>query len=116
MNSQHSSFTSEPRGFKVLIFLLFAVGFIARLAPFFDIDNRLLEQFVTEDGYFMLAIARNLAIGNGFSIADGEMPTNGTQPLTTLIFTVGFVMAGGAKKAGVAFAQAIQFIAAIAAA
>ena len=103
-------------GFKVLLGVLIAVGLIARAAPFLDIDNRLLEQFVTEDGYFMLAIARNLAIGNGFSIADGEMPTNGTQPLTTLLFTLGYLVVGGAKKAGVGIAQGIQFIAAIAAA
>lgn len=123
MCSQLSEPTSRQSGlagvgpaFRALLIALLVIGFGARLAPFFDVDNRLLEQFVTEDGYFMLAIARNLAIGNGFSIADGEMPTNGTQPLTTLLFTVGFALVGGAKKAGVGIAQAIQFAASIAAA
>ena len=109
-------FRATGPAFKALIGVLIVIGLVARIAPFFDVDNRLLEQFVTEDGYFMLAIARNLAIGNGFSIADGEMPTNGTQPLTTLIFTLGYLLVGGAKKAGVGMAQGLQFIASIAAA
>ena len=111
-----SGWATVSRPFKALVWGLFAVGVVARLAPFLDVGNRLVEQFVTEDGYFMLAIARNLAIGNGFSIADGEVPTNGTQPLTTLLFTIGFVLADGAKRAGIAYAQFFQFVAAIAAA
>ena len=101
--------------FRALIIGLILLGLVARAAPFLDAGNRLLEQFVTEDGYFMLAIARNLAIGKGFSIADGEVPTNGTQPLTTLLYSLGFMLVSGAKKAGVAVAQVMQLVAAIAA-
>jgi hypothetical protein len=75
-------FTSLP---KHLWFgaLLLGLGF--RVTPLFD-RNRLLSQWPTEDGYFMLTMARNLALGRGLSVAGGEMPTNGTQPLTTLLW------------------------------
>ena len=46
----------------------------------------MLRQWPTEDGYLMLTIARNMALGNGMSTADGELPTNGTQPLATTIW------------------------------
>jgi Dolichyl-phosphate-mannose-protein mannosyltransferase len=76
---------------------LFAVGLVARIAPFFNVEGRLLRQFPTEDGYLMLTIARNIALGNGMSTADGTIPTNGTQPLATFLWALCSWMVGGGK-------------------
>jgi hypothetical protein len=49
---------------------------------------------LTEDGYYSLSVARNLAAGQGMTI-DGTTLTNGFQPLFTMIETGAFVLAGG---------------------
>jgi hypothetical protein len=81
--------------------LLFLVGLVARLAPLFDAGGRLFRQFPSEDGYLMLTIARNIALGKGMSVADGLQPTNGTQPLATLLWAGVFWLTGGDRAAGV---------------
>ena len=93
-----------------LVCALMLLGLVVRIGPLLDWDTRILYHYPTEDGYLMLTIARNLAIGNGFSVADGTIPTNGTQPLTTLIWALGFWMTGGDKTAGVAVAQVILLV------
>jgi hypothetical protein len=90
--------------------VLFGLGAIVRALPFFEGGNRFLQRFPTEDGYLMLTIARNLAIGNGFSTAGGAIPTNGTQPLTTLIWSGLFALVGGDKELGVALVLVLQLV------
>ena len=82
---------------KICLWLIFTVGLVARLSPLFDIDHRLLWQYISEDGYLMQTIARNMAIGLGMSTADGTIPTNGVQPLNTFIFAALHYIAGGSK-------------------
>ncbi|MFI5316436.1 MAG: hypothetical protein ACHQ6T_12105 [Myxococcota bacterium] len=89
------------RGAFQVALLLFAVGAVSRLAPLFDAGGRLLRQFPSEDGYLMLTIARNIALGKGMTVSDGLQPTNGTQPLATLIFAGAFSLAGGDRRLGV---------------
>jgi hypothetical protein len=101
------------RGFPLV---LLAIGLAARVSPLFDLHGRNLRQFTTEDGYLMLTIARNLALGRGMSIADGTIPTNGTQPLLSFVYAGGFWLVGGDKEWGVWIAQAIQIAIALAAA
>ena len=48
---------------------------------------------LTEDGYYSLTVARNLATGRGLTI-DGTTLTNGFQPLFTLIEGLAFWLAG----------------------
>jgi hypothetical protein len=38
---------------------------------------------ISEDGYLMLTVARNVALGRSLTIADGTIATNGVQPLVT---------------------------------
>ncbi len=82
-----------------LTFSLFLVGLIAKVAPFANQGGRLFRQFPTEDGYLMLTIARNLALGHGMSTADGTMPTNGTQPLATFLWALCAFVVGSDKGA-----------------
>lgn len=94
----------------VLALTLWCVGLIARLAPLFDRGGRLLRQFPSEDGYLMLTIARNQALGHGMSTAEGTLPTNGTQPLVTSLFALGYWVTDGDKRAGVLVALLIQIV------
>lgn len=87
---------------------LLLVGLVARLAPFANQGGRLLRRFPTEDGYLMLTIARNLALGRGMSTADGTMPTNGTQPLATFLWSACSLAVGGDKEATVAVVLVLQ--------
>ncbi len=91
-----------------LVAVLVLVGLAFRVAPLLDHGGRLLRQFPTEDGYLMLTIARNLALGLGMSTAAGTIPTNGTQPGMTFVYALGFWLAGGDKSNGVFVAQIIQ--------
>src|SRR5262249_54067428 len=75
--------------------------FVARVAPLFDQSGRRLRQFPTEDGYLMLTIARNIALGKGMSVSGGLQPTNGTQPLATLLWSAVFWLTGGERSTGV---------------
>jgi hypothetical protein len=83
----------------------FFVGTVARVLPLFDLHGRALRQFASEDGYLMLTIARNLAMGNGLSVEDGTTLTNGTQPLMTFVYAGLFWLVGGDKVWGVILVQ-----------
>ncbi|MBI2428148.1 MAG: hypothetical protein HYV29_05020 [Ignavibacteriales bacterium] len=48
----------------------------------------------TEDGFYSLTVARNIAEGKGITI-DGTAMTNGFQPLFTLVCVIPFAVAGG---------------------
>lgn len=89
---------------------LIAFGFLARFAPLLNQDERMLRQWPTEDGYLMLTIARNMALGNGMSTADGELPTNGTQPLATSIWSLVFSAVDSDKESGVFLVQCIELL------
>jgi len=86
------------------------VALFVRTAPLLEGGDRLRHQCITEDGYLMLTIARNIALGHGFSIADGTIATNGTQPLTTLLFAGCIWLAGGDRIAGLYPVVAAQIL------
>src|SRR5258708_7896479 len=50
---------------------------------------------MTEDGYYALSVARNLAAGRGLTI-DGIHLTNGFQPLFTILEAGALLVARGA--------------------
>lgn len=89
---------------------LFTLGFAARVAPFFDHGGRLLSQFPTEDGYFMLTMARSLSLGQGLSVSGGAVPTNGTQPLATFVWGLAYALVGGDSIEGVAAVLALELV------
>ncbi len=95
---------------------LIAVGTLSRLAPLTEPHGRLLRQFMTEDGYLMQTVARNLALGHGLSVSDGTIATNGVQPLATFLFSFFYYLSGGDKSGGIAgvmvFSALVSFAAA----
>lgn len=80
-----------------LVFLVLGLSY--RLFPILAGEAALAQFFITEDGYLMLTVARNLAIGNGLSVSAGEIATNGVQPLITFIFALPYWLTGGDKTA-----------------
>jgi Dolichyl-phosphate-mannose-protein mannosyltransferase len=88
---------------------LVVLGFGVRILPLVQGRELLIRQ-PTEDGYLMLAVARNMALGLGMSTAAGTMPTNGVQPLATGIDAIAFLLAGGDKTAGVALVMALSVL------
>lgn len=96
---------------KSLLFVVFvsAVGALAfRLYPFFAGLPWLSEFFVTEDGYLMLTVARNMATGLGMSVSEGTIATNGVQPMATFAFALAYWLVDGDKVAGLAGVTAIS--------
>ncbi len=99
---QHSDQTADVAGWvKVCVGILILIGLCARLSPLLDIEGRLFWQYMTEDGYLMQTVARNMAIGLGMSTAEGTIPTNGVQPLATYLFAGLHWLAGGDKTMGI---------------
>lgn len=88
----------------------FVFGLLYRLHPLVMDNARIARFFVTEDGYLMLTVARNLAIGNGLSVSAGEIATNGVQPLATFLFAIPYILFGGDKFLGIAGVLAISVV------
>lgn len=95
---------------RIAFTLMIILGVVARAMPMMNVDDRLFKQWVTEDGYLMLTMARNIGIGNGMSIADGQIATNGTQPLVTFIFAGAYWLFQGNKTLGIYFAHVFELI------
>lgn len=75
----------------------FLIALALRLLPMVLGMPALAQAYITEDGYLMLTVARNLAIGLGLSVSEGTIATNGVQPLATLLFAVPYLVTGGDK-------------------
>lgn len=63
---------------------------------------------LTEDSFYSLAVARNLALGLGFTI-DGTHPTNGFQPLYTVIEGAAYYLAGNAGSVAIRIIFALSW-------
>src|ERR1041384_336950 len=64
---------------------------------------------LTEDGFYSLAVARNVAAGGGITV-DGRQPTNGFQPLFTLVEPGAYRLAGGDAVLAVRLVLALSWL------
>ena len=80
-----------------IIYAGLILGLVYRLFPIVAGQPYLSQFFMTEDGYLMLTVARNMAIGLGMTVSDGTIPTNGVQPLATFLFAIPYWLTGGDK-------------------
>ncbi|MEN9849369.1 MAG: hypothetical protein RL368_2109 [Pseudomonadota bacterium] len=94
--------------FKVFIGILLVIGASVRLLPLLS-EQRMFHS-ISEDGYLMMTIARNFALGFGMSTADGTLPTNGTQPLMTFVWAIFYWLTDGDKSTSVIFIVLTQFV------
>ncbi|MEE9429090.1 MAG: hypothetical protein V3V25_13185 [Paracoccaceae bacterium] len=85
--------------FRLLVAAL-VFGVLYRLSPVLSDPSVLTQFFVTEDGYLMLTVARNVAIGLGMSVSDGTIISNGVQPLATFLFSLPYHLTQGDKLVG----------------
>ncbi|MEN8184566.1 MAG: glycosyltransferase family 39 protein, partial [Myxococcota bacterium] len=92
-----------------LIAALFAIGFGSKLHGVVS-EETLFTRFPSEDGYLMMTIARNLATGLGMTTAAGTLPTNGTQPLSMLLFSGAFALVGGDRFLGVQLILVLELL------
>jgi len=102
------SLWAGSRWVRVCLWLLLATGLAARLSPLLDVDGRLYWLLMSEDGYLMQTIARNMAIGLGMSTANGAMPTNGVQPLATFLYAGLHALAGGSKMLAIGYVTVVS--------
>lgn len=102
------------RLFALLLLILFVIGTLKHLLPLTNEQNSLYS--ITEDGYLMMTIARNLALGLGMSTAEGTLPTNGTQPLVTFLWAGFYWLENGDKFSTITWIIVTQWLIAIAAA
>ncbi len=69
---------------KAHLLIVLILGFAVRMFFIFSDKNRLIESLFFDDSYYLLNIARNIAVGNGIT-HDGLHMTNGFQPLYVLL-------------------------------
>ncbi len=99
---------------RLCVCALIVIGVGARLSPLADIDGRLFWQYMTEDGYLMQTVARNMAIGLGMSTAEGTIATNGVQPLATYLFAGLHFIAQGDKALAIVLITLVSTLIALA--
>lgn len=101
------------RALWAAVVVALALGLLNRAYPIVGGEEALAQFFLTEDGYLMLTVARNMAIGLGMSVSEGTIPTNGVQPLATFLFAGAYAAAGGDKVGGLVGVHLIAVLAAV---
>lgn len=86
-----------PRLLAMAVLVTLVLAGLYRLFPLAVGMPALAERFLTEDGYLMLTVARNMGTGLGMSVSDGTIATNGVQPLIAFLFAVPYWATGGDK-------------------
>lgn len=103
---------SEKSVFRIIIIAL-VLAAAYRLYPLVAGQQALAQAFMSEDGYLMLTIARNMAIGLGMSVSDGTIASNGVQPLATFLFSGAYLLTGGDKVLGLIGVHLISAVIAV---
>src|SRR4051794_12812105 len=92
--------------------LLPALAFLLALvtgALVFRPADQVFSTPLTEDGFYSLAVARNVAAGIGITV-DGRQPTNGFQPLFTAAEAAAYRLAGGDERLAVRLVLALSWL------
>jgi hypothetical protein len=100
--------SSPERVLALCAVAVLAFALLYRLWPLVGDAEALRRFFITEDGYLLLTVARNIAIGNGLSVSAGEIATNGVQPLATFLFAIPYWITEGDKTASLVGVVAIS--------
>ncbi len=95
----------------VAVVPLLLVGSGVRLAPLTN-DRRTIAA-ISEDGYLMLTVARNVALGRSLTIAEGTIRTNGVQPLVTFAWAGVHRLCGNERLAALRAIVIVQFVVAL---
>lgn len=98
----------RPDALPVLLIALAAVIALAGLMLAFRPAVHVFDTPLTEDSYYSLAVARNIAAGIGVTI-DGTQPTNGFQPLFTFMEAACYWLAGGEETFAIRLVLALSW-------
>jgi hypothetical protein len=93
-----------PRPASWLAAALLLAGVLAGAALAFAPPADLARTAPTEDGFYALAVARHLGLGDGVT-ADGLSATNGFQPLWSLLCAPLYAAVGGDRVLGLRLTQ-----------
>lgn len=86
--------SSYPASYRAVAIAAIALVVISLLSLSARRGTAVATLPMSEDGYYSLSVARNLALGNGLTI-DGRTWTNGFQPLFTLLCSPVYMLCGG---------------------
>jgi hypothetical protein len=84
-------FFERLKPYRVEIFFLL-LALLPALYIAFGNPNTILDWYSSDDGFLYFQVARNLAVGHGFTF-DGINPTNGFHPLWLFLITPIFALA-----------------------
>lgn len=93
------SYADTPPRFVWWSRLCFLIATCAIVSVCLRTATTLVDKPFTEDGFYLLAVARNLGMGNGLTI-DGTRLTNGIQPLFAFLAAPAYWIAGGDRVEG----------------
>lgn len=86
---------------------------LALASLIFRTQASLFELPLTEDGYYLLSVSRNIALGNGLTI-DGRQLTNGFQPLFAFLLVPIYALFGGDRYISLRGVLAVHWLTQIA--
>lgn len=82
---------------------------LLRASPLILGSDALRWQFISDDGYYALTVANNLAAGRGLTI-DGINLTNGFQPAAVFLFSLAFKCSQGHLDSGLRYIVVMQLL------
>ena len=85
------------RGTEVALMALIAILCVGLLSVGVRSAAIVFDLPLTEDGYYVMTVARNVARGVGFS-ADGKTWTNGFHPLWAVVSSLAFLVGAGSDE------------------
>ena|GEM_PF-6655791 len=77
---------------RALIVLCLLLGLSYHAAIIFRQRKLLSDRPFRDDSFYALTVARNLADGRGLTVADGQIRTNGIQPLFVYVSAIPYLM------------------------
>lgn len=90
----------DDKVFRLVVMGLIGLLIAALVSLTFRSTTLVFDLPLTEDGYYVQTIARNIARGVGFSV-DGSTLTNGFHPLWAVLSSLVFVTSGDSAEAAV---------------
>lgn len=99
----------QNRNFWFLIGLCLLTGVVIHLSLIFRSSEMLSDRPFRDDGFYALTVSRNLALGNGLSVSNGEIATNGIQPLFVYLCSLPYFMTHNRLEA-IRLVQTLNFI------
>jgi hypothetical protein len=85
------------RGIEAVLAALIVICGVGLLSVGVRSTDMVFDLPLTEDGYYVMTVARNVARGVGFSV-DGTTLTNGFQPLWGVLSSLAFVAGAGSDE------------------